>query len=391
MLRPSSESATLLQAARDLVPQIRQCADEIESSRRLPPALIEAIGRAGIWGMTLPKPFGAEVDPLTNMAVVEELSKADASVGWCVMIAAGTANAVAACMPDEHLQKIFGEKPFTIVSGLSLPNGIALPAEGGYRLTGRWPFGSGCQHCDYMVVASFLADENGVRIKDRYFEWVAMLLPRSELEIIDTWKTTGMRGTGSHDYTASDVLIPNERAFTHFGSRRKSSPIYTFPAFYLVNMPAVAFGVAESAMATLRGGIGGPFRADRQIKENPNPKLEALKEIAVAESEALVGSARAYVREIAEEIWTLQSEGKETSLRHRSLFRLSLANAFVACTEAVQLVYDTIGSDSIYESNPIERQFRDMQTMKHHGSVSYRVFGKCGQMLLGTDPVFPFF
>jgi alkylation response protein AidB-like acyl-CoA dehydrogenase len=379
------ESRALIEAARAMVPEIRERGDEIEAARRLPEDLVKRLKSAGFFRMSVPKSCGGlGVDPLTNFAVCEELARADASVGWVVMIGSGTAWGLSSDAGDDLLKKIFGD-PDATVTGYSAISGIARVVEGGHRLTGRWSFGSGILHATYIVLDTLVTEDGeSLRMRaDGTHDFARMVIPASAFEIIDTWTTTGMRGTGSNDYTATDVFVPNEFTCHPLDDPRRPGPMYEYRPFYLLNMGAVPLGVGEAAIEAMRRGRG-PFRADKlMVAIEPN---HTLRNTWLAEGKVLVDSAREYAISTARKTWSVLADGGELSLEQRAAFRLAIGNCYRAGSQAVLKLYDAFGSSAIYSKNPVDRHMRDIQTMKQHGVVAYRVYERCGHALMGQDP-----
>lgn len=380
----SPEARALIETARSMAPEIRERADEIEAARRVPDDIVKRLAAAGCFRMSVPRSAGGlEVDPLTNFAVVEELARADASVGWCVMIGSGTAWGLSGVATDELLGKIFA-KPEAIVTGFNAVSGVARAVDGGYRLTGRWPFGSGIQHSDYLALSTLITDDGeSLRMRpDGKHQWRTLVIPRTDLEVLDTWRTTGMRGTGSHDYTATDVFVPEERSLSLIDDPRRPNPMYRYPAFYLHNMGAVPLAVGAAAIEAMQRGKG-PFRADKlMVAVQPN---HMLRNVWLGEAAGMVAAARELAHASARSTWQLLADGGELTLQQRAMFRISMAHCFRAGSEAVLKMFDAFGSSAIYAVNPIDRYMRDVQTMKQHGAVAYRIYDRCGPMLLGED------
>lgn len=384
------ESVELFERARELLPLIRARGDEIDAERRVPPDIIARLAKAGVFRMSVPKELGGlGVDPLTNFRVVEELASADASVGWVVMIASHISWAITSVTDWELGATLFLRNPDAIVGGFNAPGGgIATRTEGGYRITGRWPYGSGVRHSDYMVVSSVVSEgETLKKHADGSPFLVTLLLPYASLGVVDTWHTLGMRGTGSHDYTATDLFVPDASVIPLESGARRDSPMYRYPAFYLLNMAAPPLGVARAAIdALLRGD--GPFRADRLMLGQID---DPIKNVWLAEAVANLGAARAYVFEVARNTWRALASGRSLTLTERATFRLALCHAHEAGALAVEKIYNAYGSSSFYETNPVERHWRDIQTMKHHGAMSHRRMPTLGQMLQGKDMKHPLF
>jgi alkylation response protein AidB-like acyl-CoA dehydrogenase len=327
-----------------------------------------------IWG-------GPEVDPLTQIRIVEELSAADPSVGWCAMIGSD-GGYFTAFLEDGVGRALYPD--LDLVTGSSTrPTGRAMVVDGGYRVSGRWQFSSGCQHSTYLVGNCFLFDESGQRfLADGSPESRLCYLPAERCEILDTWTTTGLRGSGSHDFAAQDVFVPAEQTFNARTSPPlREGPLYAFPFMFIINGAGVPLGMARAAIDALV-----ELAAGKQTLAGTGLRDEAWVRTAVARADTLVGGARGYVYDAVGEFWETLLQGDTPSLRQRARYRLSLAGAAQLCVEAVDLMYQAAGGSSVYATNPLDRLFRDAHTINGHITNSPKVCEVAGQMRLGVEP-----
>ena len=376
------DAQRLVEAARSMVPRIRACADEIEQARRLPLPLVAELAEAGIFRMLVPRAIGgSEIDPVSYMEIIETLSEADASVGWCAAIGSGTAFTTGYLRPDVGYELV-GRDPTVVMGGvLGIPGGQATVVEGGYRVTGRWPFASGCEHCHWLSGNAVIHDGETPR-QDASGAPVTriMIFPASECTILDTWYVGGLRGSGSHDIAVSDVFVPEERSFTLAEpSPYHHGPLYTsfFPLFAHA---AHALGVARAAIdALVELANRKPFgRTSRLLRDRPMVQLQ------IAQAEALVRSARSWAWEIAREIWDDACRAREITSEQRALARLAITNAVVKSAEAVDLMYSAAGGSAVYASNRLERSFRDIHTVTQHAIVAPPSYEQIGEALVGS-------
>ncbi len=209
---PDAARSPFIEAARGLAPQIRAAADEVESSRRLPSPLVEAMAQAGLFRLWIPRAVGGEeADPATLVRVVEEVSRADGAAGWCVANG-GEYGVFGGYLPAPAAHEIYGSDPHVRTAGALRAFGNAVVVDGGYRVTGRWSLGSGCQHSAWIVGGCRILDGDQPRLRADGTPLVRILFfPADDCEILDTWHSIGLRGTGSHDYTVTDVFVPAER------------------------------------------------------------------------------------------------------------------------------------------------------------------------------------
>jgi indole-3-acetate monooxygenase len=376
------DARKLIEAASSMVPRIRGCADEIERDRRLPKPLVAELAEAGIFRMLVPRAIGgSEIDPVSYMEIIEILSEADASVGWCAAIGSGSAFTTGFLRPEVG-HELVGRSPTVVMGGvLGIPGGRATIVEGGYQVTGRWPFASGCEHCQWLTGNSVIhdcetprQDANGAPVTR------IMIFPASECTILDTWHVGGLRGSGSHDIGVSDVFVPEERSFSIAeASPYHHGPLYTsfFPLFAHA---AHALGIARAAIdALIELASRKPFgMTGSLLRDRPMVQLQ------IAQAEALVRSARSWTWEIARETWDYASRTGEIPSEQRALARLAITNAVVKSAEAVDMMYSAAGGSSVYAKNRLERHFRDIHTVTQHAIVAPPSYEQIGDALVGA-------
>jgi indole-3-acetate monooxygenase len=378
-------AAAMLARAGAAQPLIREAASDAEAQRTLPPRLVEALREVGVFGMTMARELGGpQLDPLEQFAVVEALAEADGSTGWCAYI--NSSSGFFTPMLDVDVAREMFPSADVCAGGMPIPVGRAEETEGGYRVTGRWTFGSGVLHCDWMVCGCAMTrggevvlDEGGVPA------FVAALVPVAQLEVIDTWHALGLRGTGSHDYRVDDVFVARERTFDLFGSPLQvAAPMYRLRTMFLFNQSAVVIGIARHAIAA----FGDIVRA----KTTPTGPLrdEEHARVALARATAIVGSARSYCLAVLGDTHATLVRGDELSLSQRAAYRLALTHAHRAAIEAVDLLFHSVGtSAAVSVPNVLERCFRDVHTANQHRAVAPETLAVTGGMLLGDAPANP--
>ena len=204
-----SRMADVLSDVRDLMPEIRTRAAEVESARRVPLDLLDRLKSTGCFGLLLPSTHGGTGGDLAGaMRVVEELSRADASVGWIVLVGASVWLDLAG-LPRSTFDAIYRQGHATVVAGVFNPTGTAVPVAGGYQVNGRWSFASGCEHADWLYGNCIDTSSGEPQLR------IAVFRP-DEVEIEDTWSVVGLCGTGSHHISTRDVVVPEERTLRVF-------------------------------------------------------------------------------------------------------------------------------------------------------------------------------
>ncbi len=375
--------------ARELTPRIRELAPRIERERRLPQELVDDLVAAGLMHLLIPKSYGGhEVDPVTAARAVEEVALADGSAGWCVMLAAQSGSFAGLTLP-ETAREVWGGG--AIVAGAARPIGRAqwLDSRRGFTLTGRWPFASGSSHATWFSAEAPVYDGDAIRRDEAGHEVSrAYLVPRAQVTVHDTWDTTGLRGTASHDYSIDAAFVPEAHSFHMFSAPQHPWALYRAPALVFMNHGSHALGLARAALegareiATTKRGWGGVALASM-------PRVQAT----IAEATVVVESARSYLYATADELWQslLGGASDEDLGAQRARVRLAAAHAASASVRATDLVHAAMGATSIFTGNPIERQFRDVHTAAAHVMIGPLIYEAAGRVELGLEADFPFF
>jgi indole-3-acetate monooxygenase len=383
MTAPTQQDSSrpdLLTIARNIGAELRSHAREGESLRRLPPVVVERLTSAGLFRLSVPARFGGpELGLLAQLEIIETISQGDGASGWCVMIAS-TTGLVAGSMGDDAVREVFGAG--APVCGVYAPRGKAVPVEGGYRVSGRWPFASGSDHSAWRAGGAFVMGDAGPRMKsDGKPEFRLFFFRAQETELLDTWHVCGLRGTGSHDMTTENVFVPEHRAIDLSEGPRREGSLYAFPlyGFLAAQVAAVALGIARAAIVELCNLAGDktPAEARRKLAERPLVQ----REVAVAE--ARVNGGRAFLHQTVAAMESHARAGKPFDVRDRAMLRLAANHATTGAAEAVSAMYHAGGGSSIYEDNPLQRHFRDVHTTTQHMMVSSPVYEVVGRTLLG--------
>jgi indole-3-acetate monooxygenase len=385
--RSRNDAESILSAAVALAPVIQACRDEIERERRLPMRLVTAMKEAGIFRMTMPREWGGpELDPLSQLRIIEALSVADASVGWCAMIGCD-GGYFSGFLDQEVAREMYADLDAVTGSALTL-TGRAVVVDGGYRVIGRWPFSSGCQHSTWLVGGCMVYDGDRPRLRpDGSPETRQCYLPARDAEILDTWYTTGLRGSGSHDFAINDYFVPTERTFSYQQLEfRRSGALYRFPMNILFKFTGPPLGVARAAIDTLieagqrpsrRIAVGGTAMPVVALRD------EDFVQDAVGRAEALLGAARSYLFEVIRDLYATLAAPRNPTARQLAHFSLVHTQVYAMCTEAVELVYKARGGSAVYASGQLDRCLRDIATMNQHVVNSLRSYAMGGRILFG--------
>jgi indole-3-acetate monooxygenase len=385
----SDDSATrTLEAARGLGPKIRAAADEIEQGRRLPMHLVRDMQRAGMFRMAMPRTWGGpELDFLTQMRVIEALSMADASAGWCTMI--GVDGGYMTAFIDQAVAREMYRDLDSVTAVTFAPPGKAVKTKDGFLVNGRWPFGSGCQHATWLIGHFLVFDGDTLRVGPNGLPETRFgFLPAEECEILDTWTTNGLRGSGSHDWTVKDRFIPEERTFNLAAPIiYRQGPLYALPNLLIYKVSGVGLGIARGAIEDFIAMASNKPMTFKSPSASKAAMLrdESFVQCTLAQAEALVSSARGFVYEAFGDLWNTLAAGDPPSLKQRARGRLAMAHASAACLQAVELLYKANGGSSVYAGNAFDRRLRDMQTANQHTVVSLKTWEVTGRVLLGLE------
>lgn len=363
----------VLDAAAGVVDVVRANSDEAERARRLPDGTVLALVDAGLMRMCVPEVYGGPaVDPVTLVAALETVATGDGAAGWCAAIAS-TTSSLSLMLPADTASTIFGP-PEVVTGGVFSPNGTGRAVDGGYRVSGRWQWGSGTQHCQWIV--------GGARCDDGTFRlcW----FPAAEVTFHDTWYTSGMRGTGSLDYSVEDVLVP-EGYTTQPGITRPvvESALARFPMFALlaIGIAGVALGIGRRALDELTAMATDkrPQFASRSLAEQPFTHIE------VSRAEARLRAGRALLLNELAAAWELASGGHPVDVPRRAGIRLAALHATDSAVAAVDTAYTLAGGSSVYATSVLQRCLRDVHTATQHVMVAPKLHATLGRSLLGLD------
>jgi indole-3-acetate monooxygenase len=383
----------VVQAAATLRSVIRRYRDEIDREQRLPKALVEKFHDAGFYSMVMPRALGGlQVDPLTYVSVVELLAEGAGSVGWN-LANNSIGQLVTLGLPDEGVQEIYERGADTVIAGTAvMGGGQAVAVDGGYRVSGRWPFGTGCQESSWMLGSFQILDGNQPRRSpDGSSVFWRGVFRRSEARIVEgSWDVAGLRATGSFDWTVDDVFLPERRTMVHAGvpldNQWKRWPGISYA------LPAQAWvGPHHSAVITGIGRAGIDALIELAAQKTPRGRTGRLCENpqvqdAVGRADTLLNAGRAYRSATITEVWNTVAAGKETSLEQRARCRLAAAHAADSAREAMDLMYRHGGSTSYRRDSRLAECWRDLHVVGQAVTLMPEWYPMGGRVLLRMDP-----
>jgi alkylation response protein AidB-like acyl-CoA dehydrogenase len=366
---PLSSAKDIESVARQIALTAREMSTAIDGDRRLPGQLVALLGESGLLRAGAPVEVGGlELPPGVALACAEAVARGNASAGWCVSIAI-TSSLLVAYLPASSRDALFGDGR-GVAAGVWAPRGTARTVDGGVVVSGSWPFCSGITHADMMFAGCLVDDQRVPSV---------VALRKEDLEVLDTWHTLGLRGTGSHDTAADDVFVPADRVFSLFDGPTLDRPLYRFPVFgfFALSIAAAALGNARGAIDDLielacdKKGLG----STRTLAERP------ATQVAVATAESALSAARALYYQAIETAWQASQDGG-VSVEARNRLRLAATHAVRTSADVVRAMYDLAGGTAIYDSSPLQRRFRDAYTATAHFQVNEASRELPGRILL---------
>jgi alkylation response protein AidB-like acyl-CoA dehydrogenase len=371
-----SDWSDLEQAATGIAALARDLAPESEADRRLSEPLVERLRDSGLLRSGAMASLGAhQAPPAVSLAAAETIARGDAAAGWCVSIAI-TSSLLAAYLPPAGAEECLGDAR-SVAVGVWAPRGQATPVAGGLRVSGRWPFCSGVTHADYFFAGCSMISPDSAE-GPPIIRHVA--IPTSELQIVDTWHTSGLRATGSHDSVAEDVFIPEHRVLSFADGPLIDAPLYRFPiyGYFALSIAAAALGNARAAIDDLLelAGVKTPLGATRTLAEKP------ATQSVLAQAEAALRAARALYYDAIDQVWQASQSPAPLATELRTGLRLAATHAVRTSAEVARAMYDLGGGTSIYDSSRLQRRFRDAHTATAHMQVNPATWELTGRLLL---------
>jgi len=376
-------TAAAMEIAKSFSEEIAERATEFEDQGFVSQDIADRIAQTGLYRLcNMPEHGGMGSPPQDYAEVIEYLAQFDASTAWVLFIGMTSALSISN-LPDEEVAQI---DPAGITAGVFAPMGRAVPAQEkgitGFRLSGRWQWGSGSHNCAYITGNGFITDadgkiqmlENGTPDQRTFF------MDRDQIELLDTWHVSGLKGSGSTDFTATDIFVPANRVFDAQQLDRPDVPINRFPLFGFLPI-----GIAAVAMGIARASLDGVIAIAKAKTPQGSRKAlagRATAQITVAKAEARLRSAKLFVYDAIDVLWDEAQKGGKPSIDARRDLRLSLTHAVQNCSDIVTELYTLAGGSSVYLKNPIQRQFRDIHVVTQHMMVNESSLEPIGRLFL---------
>ena len=367
-----------------LVPIIESHADAAEKQRRLSNVVARSMAAAGLYRVATPRSLnGAEAHPITQIKTIEAVSAIHGSTGWNLMIGIEVMGMLGAVYDRAVTAQLYSN-PDLIISGALNPLGKAVRHEGGYRITGQWPFASGVHNAHYFWSQSVVHEDGEPLHEDGELVFCEHMVPAEQIEILDTWHVSGLKGSGSHDVKIQDVFVPD----AYISQVQRQVPIepgtlYRLPVYSRLayNKVGVATGIARAAINQF---------IELACQKKPRGSANLLRnrgdaQRAIAEAQRIIGSARSYVFESVADLWETVAGGDKPTDRQRAIVQLSCSGAANEAVKAVEMLYAAAGASANFESCPLERSMRDVLVVRQHIMVSPQYTEAVGRVLLGME------
>ncbi|MGF6547321.1 acyl-CoA dehydrogenase family protein [Paraburkholderia youngii] len=383
--RSALAAGRILDSIRDLAPAVLARAAEIEAERRMPSDLVEKLRLIGVFRMFAPRSRGGlELDLPWGMEVISALARLDGSVGWTAMIGSSSA-IMSPRLPRQTYDLMYQDKSDVIIASVSTPGGTAERTPDGWRVSGRWPFASCCHNADWMMGLCVMS-EGGKPLYGPAGEAGPPLvrcvaLPASAWQIEDTWRASGLRGTGSHHIALQNVLAPEANFFDFpAGASCEPGPLYqAWRHLQSVLLGAVCVGIAEGALAD----VADLAQGGRQQLRAPAPMRNSeMVQGELGRIEADVRAARAAMQVQAESHWR---HALADTLNSQALYAQGIQTGIwiaTICASAAHACFTLGGGAALYESSPLQRRLRDLQAAAQHAMVQQRHYAEAGRLLL---------
>jgi alkylation response protein AidB-like acyl-CoA dehydrogenase len=371
--------AEYLAAIQRLAPLIKQHQRHFDEQRRAPDEVFTALADAGLFRLYLPKTLGGpELSPCDFMRVVEAASALDGSIGWLVGNGGGMSR-IGGYLPEEVVRDWFAD-PHAFVVSATGAIGTAEPVEGGFRVSGRWPFGSGAHHATrFMGLASIKTAEG------REAPPICCYFTGSDVELHDTWFVSGLRGTGSCDFEVHNVFVP----VRHTHPLVDLKPAHPALLYRLPGLSAFAWTVSVVPLGIARGAIdafvvlaGKKARVGSAVLMRDRELVQDM----VGRAETTLRAARAYLADSMAELMAATDIGGDRLLRARAFFRAACSNAAETAVQIVDAIAANAGTAAIFETGTLERSVRDVHAATKHVAMTPNNYTVAGRLKLGLEP-----
>ena len=375
------DSNAALLRAEELGREFKERSAEFEQARRIPPDVSEKMGKAGFYGLGAPEYIGGrEAPPAISSQIFETLAQGDAACAWVAFIGT-TTSTMLSILPKESATHIFAH-PDQLLTGVAAPTGVAEKVDGGFKVTGRWQWGSGSQNAEWIGGGCLFKENGELMLTSKGVPRSHMVFfPKSDVEFLDTWHVSGLRGTGSLDYVVKDVFVPTERVSGYHKNTRVIAPLYAFPnfTFLALGIGAVCLGIARAAIDELLDLAV----TKKRVSSSKTVADQQISQMKLAQAEADLQSARLFYYHEIDNAWQSALAGSKVTIEQRRNVRLATTNAVNKSVGVVNEMYDLGGGSSVYNTSKLQSHFRDIHVAKSHIMVSPSTLETVGRLYFG--------
>ena len=380
----SSDASNYLAAASELAPSVSAAAGGIDRQRQIPQDLFDELAGRGFFRLLVPRSLdGAQMELPGYLRIIRTFGEVDASVAWCInQNNVFATNAVR--MTEEAAREIWNDPRAVLANGPPDRSAIAVPVQGGYRLSGRWNFSSGIRHASWVAAVAPVAGRDTPGDPEVLRRGLVLLVPKQEIELLDVWQVNGLRGTGSFSFTARDVFVPERRTYRIDAPAREDGAVYVLPTVLLF-----AAGFANVALGASRAALDAAIAlAGTKTHAHGTSTLGEMDTTrrAVGSAEAEWRSALAFLREAADAVWNGAQAKAKLTVEERIHLRLAATHAIRSAAAVVDAAYELGGSNSIFESNPIQRRYQDVHAITQQIQGRATHYDTAGGFFLGQEP-----
>ncbi len=375
-----------LDTAHKLAKKVAAVTEQIDSERRIPEEVTNEIKDKGLFRLLMPKSLGgAELAHPDFLKIVDIFARVDGSTAWCVNQNNVFASYSSTRVTDETAREIWSDWRNVVTNGPPTSASVAIPVDGGYRLTGRWNFSSGSPHATWIAaltpVGEPVTDQDPSRDRTKLR---TLLVPKSEVKMVDIWDVSGLRGTGSLGFEINDLFVPEAHTFDPNTDSHENGPLYMIPTtlLFAAGFSTVALGVARAGLDAALDLAGRKVQGqDNQLLRN---RLTTQRE--VGEAEAIWNSAKAFLWDSATAVWDSAEATRSLTLEERVRLRLAATFGIRQAAKVVDVAYNLSGSSAIFASNPVQRRYQDVHVITQQIQGRQTHYDDAGKFYLGLEP-----
>ena len=375
-----------IELAQQLAPVIKENAERINSERQIPSDIAEDLADRGFFRLLLPKSLGgAELEHSKFLNILEIIAESDTSTAWCLN-QNNVWSTSSTRMPESTASEIWKEQRAVVTNGP--PSGAckAIPTEDGHILSGRWNFSSGCTHATWIAALCPIGNKDGSTLvsTDRK-DMKIFLIPKKQVEFVDTWDAKGMRGTSSFGFELSDMFVPSNHSY----DQDDAEPWNNGPHYIIPRTLLFAAGFSTVALATAKASIDiavDSASAGQSGRKQALMRDQGTVQRSIGEARAIYSASRAFLRESMSTVWQSANSQGSLTLEERINLRLASTHAIRTSANVVDICYNLCGSGAIFASNPIQRRFQDIHVITQHLQGHPTNYESAGQFFLGFEP-----